>query len=219
MGYKLKNPRRFAVAIVACVSLGLSLRIGVMKFEEAFKNDSANVSIFQKAEAEIVTENKSSLEFGESVKKETEKHIPVIPVETLAPTPTAKSTRGNEDRGEIFWTTAYDLAFEGCGKVESNPSFGITYNGTNVKGKYFPNVRYVAVDVKKIPMNSIISLEFIDPKYAEYNGEYKAVDTGSLVKGNVVDIFMGDNRGKKEMKKTVDFGITKAYVKIIEKGK
>ena len=104
-----------------------------------------------------------------------------------------------------FVATAYDLSFKCCGKLPSHPQYGITFSGKRAeKG------RTIAVDPKVIPIGSYVQIEF--PKeYSYLDGWYIAEDTGSLVKGNIIDIFFGES-APGDMEK---FGRRKVSVRII----
>jgi 3D (Asp-Asp-Asp) domain-containing protein len=111
-------------------------------------------------------------------------------------------------RGLSMRATAYDLTVKSCGKRKSHPEYGITRTGTKAtKG------RTVAVDPRVIPLRSKLYIKFPE-KYKRLDGEYIAEDTGSAVKGDIIDIFLGENE------KEVDiFGVQKVSVKIIRSGK
>ncbi len=103
-----------------------------------------------------------------------------------------------------FIATVYDLSYECCGKYPSHPEYGITFSGARaIKG------RTVAVDPEVIPLGSEIYIEFTEP-YTGMNGWYKAEDIGSRVRGNVVDVFMGESASA-EME---SFGRRKVKVQI-----
>ncbi len=105
-----------------------------------------------------------------------------------------------------FTATAYDLSFECCGKYPSHPEYGITFSGRKaVRG------RTIAVDPVVIPLGSKVHIEF-PFDYSYLNGVYIAEDIGSKVKGNIIDIFLGES-AYKEMEK---FGSMKVYVTVIE---
>lgn len=74
---------------------------------------------------------------------------------------------------------------------------GITATGT-VAG-----LQTIAVDPKVIALGSVV--------YVENMGWYKAEDTGGAIKGNRIDIFMGD------YKKAREFGRKKVRIKIYER--
>lgn len=76
---------------------------------------------------------------------------------------------------EIFECTAYCEA-------------GLSANGTDISGGAW---YYVAVDPYIIPLGSTLYIEF-SGEYAEYSGYFLAVDTGSAVLGNIIDVFVGD---------------------------
>lgn len=104
-----------------------------------------------------------------------------------------------------FVATAYDLSYKSCGKYPSHPEYGITFSGIKAK-----KGRTVAVDPAIVPIGSYIQMEF--PKeYYYLNGWYIAEDTGSKVKGNIIDVFFGEP-ALGEMEK---FGRRKVEVRII----
>lgn len=82
--------------------------------------------------------------------------------------------------------TAYDLSVESCGKLPGEPGYGITYSGTKAR----PGV--IAVDPRVIPLGTKVYVESTDGT-SDY-GFAIAEDTGSAIKGNRVDIFIGDRR-------------------------
>lgn len=104
-----------------------------------------------------------------------------------------------------FVATAYDLSYECCGKYPSHPEYGITKIGVKaVRGKT------VAVDPTVIPLGSQIYIEF--PKeYLHFNGWYSADDTGSRVKGNIIDVFLGESAYDEALK----FGRRRVIIKHI----
>ena len=54
-------------------------------------------------------------------------------------------SRGS-DRG-LFTATAYDLSVQSCGKKESHPAYGVTANGTSLKGHTLESARAIAVEI------------------------------------------------------------------------
>jgi len=124
--------------------------------------------------------------------------------------------RGNEERYEVFTITAYDLGYESCGKTQKHKQYGITATGFNLKGMYWEDNKYIAVDPDVIPLGSKVRIVFNDPEHNKYSGEYEAVDTGGAIKGNKIDLFIGDFKQKESSKEAIDFGITKALVKILD---
>jgi 3D (Asp-Asp-Asp) domain-containing protein/uncharacterized protein YxeA len=105
-----------------------------------------------------------------------------------------------------FVATAYDLSYESCGKYPSHPAYGITFSGTKaVKG------RTIAVDPEVIPLGSSVYIEFPN-QYSNMDGWYIAEDTGSKVKGKIIDVFFGES-ALHEMK---NFGRRNISVKIVK---
>jgi 3D (Asp-Asp-Asp) domain-containing protein len=84
--------------------------------------------------------------------------------------------------------SAYDLSYESCGKTPDDPNYGITYSGTRAK-----KGRTIAVDPSVIPLGSEVYVEIINPDFASLSGYYIAEDTGGAIKGNRIDIFVGDS--------------------------
>jgi 3D (Asp-Asp-Asp) domain-containing protein len=126
----------------------------------------------------------------------------------------------NEIKNEImpqeFIVTAYDLSVSSTGKSRSNPEFGITKDGTNLKGENWRSARVIAVDPNIIPLGSSVSIEFVDEKYKKYNGIYVSRDIGGAIKGNRIDLFIEDNKSSKISRKAINFGKTIANVTILE---
>lgn len=83
--------------------------------------------------------------------------------------------------------TAYDLSVDSCGKSKSHPAYGITASGTKATKR-----RTIAVDKRVIPLGTKVYVTFSD-KYKHLNGDYIAEDTGRLIKGNKIDVFLGEN--------------------------
>lgn len=121
-----------------------------------------------------------------------------------------------------FKITAYDLSVESCRKARSHKEYGITAGGFDLKG-LDARARKIAVDPKVIPMRTTVYIEF--PEETRYitlpdgtkfdlNGEWTAVDTGSAVKGNHIDLFLGEDApGEKFYYKLCnEFGVKSAKV-------
>jgi len=70
-----------------------------------------------------------------------------------------------------FELTAYCKCTKCCGKWSDSPC----KNGENPVADYT-----IAVDPKVIPLNSFVEIEGV---------KYKAMDTGSAIKGNIIDVY------------------------------
>lgn len=68
----------------------------------------------------------------------------------------------------------------------------------------------IAVDPKVIPLGSKVLLLFDNENYKKYNGVYSARDIGGAIKGNRIDLFMGDFKMKHEAPVTDAFGAKNA---------
>lgn len=115
----------------------------------------------------------------------------------------------------IFEATAYDLSINSCGKDRDDKYFGITANGTNLVGKTRKEAMAVAVDPEVIPLGSRLMITFDEP-YKHFTGVYTAVDTGSAIKGAIVDVFMGDFYNVSTHQSVWDFGRQKVKVRRID---
>lgn len=108
--------------------------------------------------------------------------------------------------------TAYDLSVASCGKSRNNPEYGITRTGTRATVG-----RTVAVDPNTIPLGSHLEIIFSEP-YEYLSGKYVAEDTGNAVKGDIIDIFLGEDKpGSHKIAKIVDnFGHQHVKVYILK---
>ena len=108
--------------------------------------------------------------------------------------------------------TAYDLSIECCGKARNHPLYGITASGTKATIG-----RTVAVDTSVIPLGSRLYIKFPE-EYSNLDGIYYAEDTGSKVKGNIIDIFLGEDKIGESIihKKADNFGRRRVEVSLIK---
>jgi 3D (Asp-Asp-Asp) domain-containing protein len=128
-----------------------------------------------------------------------------------------KPSRGDRTPDYILVkATAYDLGFNSCGKKQNHPAYGITASGFSLKGLYWETDKYIAVDPKVIPLGSFVEVIFQTEYHSIYSGVYKAVDTGSAIKGNRIDVFIGDFKQSKSSQEALDFGVAEAFIRIIE---
>jgi len=117
---------------------------------------------------------------------------------------------------QTFKITAYDLSAESCGKNSNDDEFGITRYGIDLKGKNYKTARVISFDPNVIKPFSKVEIIFNDDYYKKYNGVYKAVDTGSGVKGKHFDLFLNCNGNGTESKEVDRFGVTYAKIRIIK---
>ena len=115
------------------------------------------------------------------------------------------------DRG-LFTVTAYDLSYASCGKEPSHPAYGITANGTSLKGHTLESARAIAVDCKVIKLGSKVHIEFLDEEYKHLDGFFTAVDVGGAIKGKKIDVFFGSGDVKDAVKQ---FGRRKAKITVV----
>ena len=118
-------------------------------------------------------------------------------------------------KSKPFTITAYDLSIKCTGKSRGDSGYGITKDGTDLRGLTWRDARAISVDPRLIPLGSKIKLEFVDENYKKYNGIYYCRDTGSGIIGNKIDFFMGDFYSESPSKEAINFGRTEAYVTIL----
>ncbi|MFN0109044.1 MAG: 3D domain-containing protein [Blastocatellia bacterium] len=96
----------------------------------------------------------------------------------------------NEDLGEemTFHATAYALK-------------GRTRIGTSVRRGV------VAADPRVLPLGSVVQI-----KSGKYTGVYKVEDTGRVIKGNIIDVWVPDNREARQ------FGRRKIQLSVLKMG-
>ena len=111
-----------------------------------------------------------------------------------------------------FEATAYDLSVESCGKPIGTKNHGVTATGRSLLGQSRSSARVIAVDPSIIPLNSQVYIEFDDKRFAHMDGIYTASDTGSAIKGRIIDIFMGDFKSNKTSDEVWEFGRRKVKV-------
>lgn len=87
-------------------------------------------------------------------------------------------------------------------------------DGYTLSNKTRRDAMTVAVDNRIIPLGSKLYIEFPD-MYKHYNGIYIAHDTGSLVKGKRIDVYMGDLNKDEHIKYTNNYGIQDIKVWLI----
>lgn len=110
-----------------------------------------------------------------------------------------------------FEVTAYDLSVQSCGKDINHPEYGITASGVDISGMTRKKAMTIAVDPEVIPLGSKVYIEIHNPKYSYLSGIYTARDTGRLIKGHIIDLYLGEDMTDECMK----FGRQKANVYII----
>jgi len=121
----------------------------------------------------------------------------------------------NVQKYEVFKATAYDLSINSCGKKKNEAGYGISANGTDLRGLDRQEAMAIAVDKDVIPLSSKVEVIF-DNGYSKYNGVYEAVDTGRLIKGNIIDVFMGDFDNEETHKSVWEFGRQTVKIRMLE---
>lgn len=118
----------------------------------------------------------------------------------------------NIEQSPNFKVTAYDLSIQSCSKPRTAKGFGITRSGYKLTGKDLRTASTISTDPKVIPLGTYVYLYFgID---SIYNGIYISSDTGNGIRGNHIDLYIGDNNSTKQ---ALNFGIKYAKVIILDK--
>jgi 3D (Asp-Asp-Asp) domain-containing protein len=139
-----------------------------------------------------------------------------LSTKTKVPKNIVLSSRSEEEGWIRVKVTAYDISKRSTGKGIKHPAYGITATGFNLKGKNYKTARVIAVDPDTFELKSKVRLRFIDELYRVYDSIYSCEDTGSKIKNRHIDLFLEDT-GEKVSQKALDFGVTEAYLQIIDK--
>ena len=108
---------------------------------------------------------------------------------------------------QLFTVTAYDNSAASQGAY-----VGQTATGFKLTGHTRESAKCIAVDPKTIPLGSKVEVIFPAP-YESFSGVYIARDTGGVIKGNKIDLFMGDGVNPKDVKA---FGVRKALIRVLD---
>lgn len=101
----------------------------------------------------------------------------------------------------------YQAPSRGSIRIISGVATAYSYTGSKTRTGTWPEVgRTIAVDPKVISLGSEVYL--ICPTWPQINGPHIAEDTGGVIKGNKVDVYMNQN-----MK---EFGIRPVYIAVYE---
>ena len=111
--------------------------------------------------------------------------------------------------------TAYDLSEASCNKGPSHPAYGLTATGKSLRGHTLESARAIAVDPNVIPLGSKVRIKFKEPELQHLNGVYTAVDTGGAIKGNHIDLFVGDFNSSRPSARALNFGRRTAKVTLL----
>lgn len=185
----------FAHSMIYNYKISDTEEVDVGKFIEEF-------SVINLTDMEIEEINRKKAEEELEIHKENER-------ERIKSLVSRGSNRGT------FTATAYDLTVASCGKKASHPLYGITANGTSLKGETLESARAIAVDPKVIKLGSKVYIEFLDEEYRHLDGIFTAVDTGGAIKGKKIDIFFGDTGDSKTSQSVWDFGRRKAKLIVL----
>jgi 3D (Asp-Asp-Asp) domain-containing protein len=171
---------------------------------KAYKNQEevTTEQVEKTVEATETAENKKTTEEETNVKsirenKETTKTDNVAKVESTTKT-TEKEIVTVEEPPELislgeFRLTAYCKCSTCCGKWSNNPTASGVEPRTN---------HTIAVDTSVIPFGTKVMIDGVT---------YTAEDTGSAIKGNRIDIYMGSHS------KAMDFGVKYAEVFVVHR--
>ena len=123
---------------------------------------------------------------------------PITVTKIVTQTVTEPSPIAYKELGE-FKITYYCACPICCGKQPSDPAYGITASGNKV----MPELT-IAVDPKVIPLNSKVYIEGIGVRVAH--------DTGRLIKGNRIDVYVPNHQD------ALHLGTHQAEVFLFKKG-
>lgn len=197
-----KQDRTYDILLVTLsMFLGIMISIGFFnpKVASCHKPDIIEKVVYVYVSPEV---NQNIL--PEEPKTKIPTHEEKVDKPKIKPNPTRGS--GGKNNKE-FTITAYDNSVESQGKWVNQ-----TATGFSLKGHTLETAKCIAVDPKVIPLGSKVELIF-DNNYEHLNGVYIARDTGGAIKGNKIDLFMGDGVSKQKVR---DFGKRKVQVRILK---
>lgn len=168
---------------------------------------------------EKIREEKRKIE--ESKRKEREREKEELMIASRANTSrsnsnntTSTTNNTNSNKGVLigeFTATAYDLSVDSTGKRRGDAGYGLTASGYNIAGMSRERAMTIATDPRVIPRGSKVRIEFSEP-YTHFSGVYTARDTGGAIKGNKVDIFLGDFNQERSHESVARFGVRKVNI-------
>lgn len=103
-------------------------------------------------------------------------------LETLS----SNKEQAKQNEGSTYLATYYDANVASTGKGPGHPAYGITKSGRKVEAGVT-----IAVDPKVIPLGSWVEVMYPDGRVEKR----RADDTGGLIKGRHVDIYVPDASG------------------------
>ena len=139
------------------------------------------------------------------------------PIEGVVITANSKMYSQNKEEVEyeVFEATAYDLSYQSVQTREGDKRHGITRNGTDLKGKTREQTMTIATDPRVIPTGSVVEVIFTREGYEDFSGLYVARDTGGLIKGKIIDVFMGDFKSETPHPSVMAFGRQEVKVRVV----
>ena len=161
---------------------------------------------------------------GEHEKKEKELLLEIEELKERSITRTSSINTNEPSRGGdrpktkslgTFTATTYDLTVASCGKKQSHPQYGITRSGYSLVGQTRESAMTIATDPSVIPLGTRVRVTFKDKDWEHWNGIYTARDTGSAIKGRIIDIFYKDTGDSKTDQVVWDFGRREVELEII----
>lgn len=173
MRSSIRSSRRVALFITAtvCFALGLTSAAISELLTESSQNMSVN-SILSASTSATISPVQPWLASSAVLQRQTS-------------APAEPSRAGNRSQSDEGWTelsviaTAYSADKRSTGKEPGHPAYRVTYTGTKVL-----EGRTVAVDPEVIPLGSEVRIPALSPY------TYMAEDTGRLIRGNRIDIYM-----------------------------
>jgi len=114
-----------------------------------------------------------------------------------------------------FKVTAYDLSYDSCNKTPDHPQYGLTASGFDLEGLSRKQAMTIAADPNVLPLGTTVKVEFYEEEYKVFDGTYTVADTGGAIKGDKIDLFLGDFKSQEPHESVLNFGITNAKIKIL----
>ena len=92
--------------------------------------------------------------------------------------------------------------------TQVNDNGTVAIFGYDLQGKDY-TAKIISVDPSIIKLGNKVEILFTNKKLKHLNGTYSAQDTGSAIKGNHIDLYLGENCDNL----AYEYGVQYAYVK------
>ena len=179
--------------------------------EEMKKLSSANKNLSSKVEdqSDAIMELTTKLREAEQTKKSQANQIDQLEADLKK----KRASRANSSAVSVktvsakTTSTAKTNTSTSVAGMTQFRSTAYSYGTTTASGTHVQEGRTIAVDPSVIPLGTKVRITC--PSYPSINGVYTAEDTGRVIKGNIIDVYIQSHS------KAIDYGRRTIYVEIL----